>query len=78
MMPHDTPTNPVSARHAVIAASCRSIRWPRRSDTARAVETSSAADELSPAPAGTSLATARSIDSDRPDAASSGAATPTR
>ena len=76
MMPVGTPTNSFSARQASVTSSPRGTSRPPSEVSASAVTHSSAADEESPAPAGTSESMARQVPGTRWPACSSAHATP--
>ncbi len=78
MIPQATPTYSTSTRWASRAASRSGSSAPARRARATVAATSSAADELSPAPAGTSLATAISTGGRAMPRAASATVTPLR
>ena len=76
MMPVGTPANSFSARRAIVTSSARGTSRPASEVSASAVAHSSAAEEDSPAPAGTSESMAMQAPGTRWPAASSAQATP--
>ena len=76
MIPDGTPTNSFSARRAIAASSRRGTTRPPSSVSASAVAHSSAAEEDSPAPAGTSESMAMLAPGTSRPAARSAQATP--